>query len=78
MPLCNIGLNLEVNGNGTFVVTNPEKCQLIHPPMTIMGKNTVRLPFSMSVIMLGSVMGLGGAAARFWFCFKIPVSSLLN
>jgi len=43
------------------VVTKPEKCQLIQPPTTIMGTMLVMFPFSMSVIMLGSVMGLGGA-----------------
>ena len=44
IPRCNIGLNLNVRGNGTLVVTNPEKCQLIQPPITIMGKTFVKLP----------------------------------
>lgn len=35
-------------------MTNPEKVQLIHPPMTIMGRMFVRLPFNMSVIIDGS------------------------
>ena len=48
----------------TFVVTKPLKCQLIQPPMTIMGRTLVRLPFSMSVIIEGSVIGLGAGAAR--------------
>src|SRR6056300_228889 len=39
-----MGLNLKVSGKGTFVVTNPEKCQLIQPPITIMGKTFVKLP----------------------------------
>jgi len=53
-------------GFHTFVVTKPLKCQLIHPPMTIMGRTLVRLPFSMSVIIEGSVIGLGAGAARAW------------
>jgi hypothetical protein len=53
---------LQQNAFGpTLVVTKPEKCQLIQPPTTIMGTMLVMFPFSMSVIMLGSVMGLGGA-----------------
>ena len=52
---------LEAKLADTFVVTNPEKCQLIQPPTTIMGTMLVMLPFTMSVIMLGSVIGLGGA-----------------
>lgn len=38
----------------TLLVTNPEKVQLIHPPMRIMGSTLVTLPFIMSVSMLGS------------------------
>lgn len=38
-----------------LLVTNPEKVQLIHPPMRIMGSTFVTLPFIMSVSMLGSV-----------------------
>jgi hypothetical protein len=45
----------------TLVVTKPEKCQLIQPPTTIMGTMLVMFVLSMSVIMLGSVIGLGGA-----------------
>lgn len=30
-PRCNIGLKRNVSGKGTFVVTNPENIQLIHP-----------------------------------------------
>jgi hypothetical protein len=48
----------------TLVVTNPLKCQLIQPPMTIMGRTLVKLPFSMSVIIEGSVIGFGAGAAR--------------
>jgi len=51
----------------TFVVTNPEKCQLIHPPTTIMGTILVMFPFTISVIMLGSVIGFGGAVV-----FRVP------
>lgn len=35
-------------------MTNPEKAQLIHPPITIMGRTLVRFPFIMSVSMLES------------------------
>lgn len=35
-------------------MTNPEKAQLIHPPITIMGRTFVRFPFIMSVNMLES------------------------
>ena len=60
-----------------LVVTKPEKCQLIQPPMTIMGSTLVRLPLSISVIMEGSVIGLG--CATFRCCvFRMPVSSLLK
>lgn len=48
----------------TFVVTKPEKCQLIHPPTTTMGTIEVRFPFSISVIMEGSIIGLGGGVLR--------------
>lgn len=36
------------------LVTNPEKAQLIHPPIKIIGRTLVRFPFIMSVIMLVS------------------------
>ena len=39
-----------------LLVKNPEKAQLIQPPMMIMGKTLVTLPFNISVIMLGSVI----------------------
>ena len=61
----------------TLVVTKPEKCQLIHPPMTIMGRTLVRFPLSISVIMEGSVIGLGGATFR-CCVFRMPLSSLLK
>lgn len=35
-------------------MTNPEKAQLIHPPIRIMGSTLVRFPFIMSVNMLVS------------------------
>lgn len=38
-----------------LLVTNPEKVQLIQPPMRIMGSTLVTFPFIMSVNMLGSV-----------------------
>ena len=47
------------------LVTNPEKAQLIHPPMIIIGKTLVTFPLSISVIAFGSVMGLVVGAARF-------------
>ena len=34
---------------------NPEKVQLIQPPITIMGSMLVNIPFIMSNAMLGSV-----------------------
>ena len=37
-----------------LLVTNPEKVQLIQPPIRIMGSTLVTLPFIMSVSMLGS------------------------
>lgn len=37
-----------------LLVTNPEKVQLIQPPIRIMGRTFVTLPFIMSVNMLGS------------------------
>lgn len=40
-----------------LLVTKPENVQLIHPPMTIIGKTFVKLPFTMSVMTLGSVIG---------------------
>ncbi len=40
---------------GALLVTNPEKVQLIQPPMRIMGSTLVTFPFIMSVSMLGSV-----------------------
>lgn len=36
------------------LMTNPEKAQLIHPPIRIMGRTLVRFPFIMSVIILVS------------------------
>lgn len=39
-----------------LLVTNPEKVQLIQPPIRIMGRTLVTLPFIMSVNMLGSVV----------------------
>lgn len=35
-------------------MTKPEKAQLIHPPIRIMGRTLVRFPFIMSVSMLVS------------------------
>lgn len=35
-------------------MTNPEKAQLIHPPIKIMGRTLVTFPFNMSVNMLES------------------------
>ena len=78
MPLWSIGLNLRVRGNGTLVVTNPEKCQLIHPPTTTMGTMLVKFPLSISVIMLGSVIGFGGAVCLFVPALRRPDSSLLR
>lgn len=40
-----------------LLVTKPEKAQLIHPPITIMGSTLVRLPFIISVNMLVSARG---------------------
>lgn len=37
-----------------LLVTKPEKAQLIHPPIMIIGSTLVRLPFIMSVTILGS------------------------
>jgi hypothetical protein len=48
-----------------ILVTNPEKAQLIHPPIIIMGRTLVMFPFSISVIALESVIGLVVGAARF-------------
>ena len=59
----------------TLVVTKPEKCQLIQPPTTTMGTIEVRFPFNISVIMLGSIIGLGGGVALCVPFFSIPVSS---
>jgi hypothetical protein len=39
-----------------LLVRKPEKAQLIHPPITIMGNTLVKLPFIISVIMEGSAM----------------------
>ena len=49
-----------------LLVTKPEKAQLIHPPIMIMGKTLVTLPFNMSLIALGSVIGLVAGAGLFW------------
>ena len=38
-----------------LLVKKPENAQFIHPPMTIIGKTLVTLPFNISVIMVGSV-----------------------
>ena len=35
--------------DGNSLMTNPEKAQLIQPPIRIMGRTLVRLPFIMSV-----------------------------
>ena len=43
-----------------LLVTNPEKVQLIQPPMRIMGSTLVTFPFIMSVSMLGSVRRYSG------------------
>lgn len=53
-------------GVSALVVTNPEKVQLIQPPMTIMGRTLRRFPFSISVIIPGSVIGLAIWAGRPW------------
>ena len=37
-----------------LLVINPEKCQLIHPPIRIIGKTLVKFPFAISTIMVGS------------------------
>lgn len=79
IPLWSIGLNLNVNGNGTRVVTNPENVQLIHPPIKIMGRTLVTFPLSMSVIMEGSVIGLGACPwGLLAATLKYPVSSALK
>lgn len=41
-----------------LLVKNPEKAQLIQPPMTIIGRTLVMLPFIMSVIIVGSDKGM--------------------
>lgn len=46
---------LAASGVRALLVTNPEKVQLIQPPMRIMGSTLVTFPFIMSVSMLGSV-----------------------
>merc|ERR1712135_249655 len=72
-----MALNLKVSGKGTLVVMKPLKVQLIHPPITIMGRTLVRLPLSMSIIIVGSCMGfLGGAEGL--STLSTPVSSLLK
>lgn len=73
-PRCNIGLKRSVNGNGTFVVTNPENIQFIQPPMKTMGKTLMKFPLTMSDSMADE-FGLTGCR----FCvLKYPVSALLK
>ena len=48
-----------------LLVTKPENVQLIQPPIRIMGSTFVRFPFSISVIMFGSVIGFCATGARF-------------
>ena len=57
IPRCSITLNRSVSGNGTLVVTKPENVQLIQPPISSIGSTLVTLPFSMSDIAVGSVIG---------------------
>lgn len=51
-------MNSEI-GQGNLLVTKPENAQLIHPPMMSMGRTFVTFPLSISVMVLGSVIGLG-------------------
>lgn len=37
-----------------LLVINPEKCQLIHPPINIIGNTLVKFPFAISTIIVGS------------------------
>lgn len=39
-----------------ILVMKPENIQFIHPPIMIIGSTFVRLPFNISVIMVGSVI----------------------
>ena len=73
-PRWSIGLNLNVRGNGTFVVTNPENIQLIHPPITTMGRTLIKLPLTRSVSIAEE---LGAAGGRFCV-LKYPDYSLLK
>ena len=49
----------------SLLVTNPENIQLIQPPIRTMGSTLVTLPFNMSVIMVGSVIGFCDTGGRF-------------
>lgn len=39
-----------------LLVRNPEKAQLIHPPIMIIGRTLVTFPFNISVIIVGSTV----------------------
>ena len=67
--------NVEIMSS--LLVTNPENAQFIQPPIIIMGRTLVMLPFSMSFITVGSVIGLFAGAGR-RCVLKNPVSSLLK
>lgn len=73
-PRCSIGLKRNVNGNGTFVVTNPENIQFIQPPMITMGRTLMKFPLTMSDSMADE---LGLTGCRFWV-LKYPASALLK
>ena len=62
-PSASENTSVSLPGLITLVVTKPLKCQLIQPPITIIGNTFVRFPFSMSVIIEGSVIGLGAGVA---------------
>lgn len=73
-PRWSIGLKRNVNGNGTFVVTNPENIQLIQPPMNTIGRTLMKFPLTMSESMADE-LGLTGCL----FCvLKYPISALLK
>ena len=71
MPRCSISLKRAVRGNGTLTSTNPEKKKLITPIMTIFGSMKVTLPFIMSTMPIGFIIGFAplGTLAR-----RMPVS----
>lgn len=59
-PRWSIGLKRKVKGNGTFVVTKPENIQLIHPPITTIGKTLIKFPFTKSVNIADELGVTGG------------------